>query len=141
MTAPAPAKYPGSGRLRLRNPALRTGRFIVYTEKYRGREGNLPPEAKKDREKIMFHTKKIFIKKKFDNNKKYLAHNHSLSVFDVNIEYVPLQCTELFVYTVHQCCGAGTFWPEPVERSGCVSSLDEKEKTMNAILFLQSNID
>ena len=37
-----------------------------------------------------------------------------------------------------QCCGAGTFWPEPVWRSG--SGLDE-EKIRNAFLLLLVNID
>ena len=39
-----------------------------------------------------------------------------------------------------KCCGAGTFWLEPVymSKSGSSSNLDEKEQILN---FLRSNID
>ena len=36
-----------------------------------------------------------------------------------------------------ECSGAGKFWPKPVRSSG--SSLNEKEKFLNAFLFLYSN--
>ena len=39
--------------------------------------------------------------------------------------------------------GAGTFWPEPVWRSGSGSTLDKTEEILNdtGILYVRSNID
>ena len=39
--------------------------------------------------------------------------------------------------------GAGTFWsePEPVLRSGSVSTLDKTNEVLNDILFVSSHID
>ena len=43
----------------------------------------------------------------------------------------------------NQCCGAGagTFWSEPVGRSGSGSTLDKTEEILNDILFVCSNTD
>ena len=45
------------------------------------------------------------------------------------------------------CCGAGTFWSEPVQRSGSGSQLrlhqrsNHRHKNLNDILFVSSHID
>ena len=36
---------------------------------------------------------------------------------------------------------AGTFWPEPVWRSGSGSTLDETEEILNDIFLVRFNID
>ena len=40
-----------------------------------------------------------------------------------------------------EAAGAGTFWSEPVKRSGSGSTLDKTVKVLNDILFISSHID
>ena len=39
-----------------------------------------------------------------------------------------------------QCCGAGTFWSEPVWSSGSGSTLDKADEILNDILFVGSTL-